>query len=65
MPESHVCEWRQDFDEPAVWDTDCRRRHRFHPLDGSPWGASFEWCPYCGGRIVERLQPDSPYDEDH
>ena len=45
------CEWTIDDPDYGVWDAACGNQHRFE--DGGIEDNIFEFCPYCGGEIVE------------
>lgn len=46
---SRLCTWQSD--EDSNWDTKCEQTFIF--LDGGPVDNWFEFCPYCGGSLVE------------
>lgn len=48
--ESLECVWREDAD--GIWYATCGALHVF--TDGSPSQNSHQFCPYCGGRLVEK-----------
>jgi hypothetical protein len=49
------CRWKEDDD--GVWETACQ--HAFVFSDGSPAQNGFEFCPYCGGKLVIQNEPES------
>ena len=46
-----VCDWQQE--EEGQWETDCDETFEFQ--EGGPLDNGFEWCPYCGKKLVETI----------
>ena len=44
------CEWRLCDEEANVYDTSCRNPHIL--IEGTPQENNYEFCPYCGKRIL-------------
>jgi hypothetical protein len=49
------CEWREDGD--GNWATGCDSMFTF--TDAGPAENEFKFCPYCGGRLHIKNEPDS------
>jgi rRNA maturation endonuclease Nob1 len=49
------CQWKEDKHEPRNFDTKCGKRF---PLfkDGTPAANGFKFCPYCGGKLVDKTE---------
>ena len=43
------CRWAQD--DNGVWETECG--NMFECDDGTPYENDMNFCPYCGGKLVE------------
>jgi len=43
-----TCEWH---DEGDYWHTECG--NDFEIIDGTPIENNFQFCPYCGGELVD------------
>ena len=48
----NVCEWRLCDEEANVYDTSCRNPHIL--IEGTPQENNYEFCPYCGKKILCR-----------
>ena len=46
----YVCEWRLCDEEANVYDTSCRNPHIL--IEGTPQENNYEFCPYCGKKIL-------------
>ena len=46
----NVCEWRLCDEEANVYDTSCRNPHIL--IEGTPQENNYEYCPYCGKKIL-------------
>lgn len=47
-----TCAWEETHElEGISWQTECG--HRFTIIDGTPADNEFNFCPYCGGHLVE------------
>ena len=46
-----TCEWIYN-DDDECWDTNCDEKFQF--IDGTPLNNGFEYCPYCGRKLVEK-----------
>ena len=46
----NVCEWRLCDEEANVYDTSCRNPHIL--IEGTPQENNYEFCPYCGKKIL-------------
>lgn len=44
-----TCEWLED--EDGLWVTDCNEDFQF--TSHGPSENGFEWCPYCGKKLIE------------
>ena len=44
------CTWQEE--ECLGWDTSCKNTFVF--IDGGPKDNDCVYCPYCGGRIIEK-----------
>ena len=44
------CEWRLCDEEANVYDTSCRNPHIL--IEGTPQENNYEFCPYCGKKIL-------------
>ena len=47
-----VCEWRLCDEEANVYDTSCRNPHIL--IEGTPKENNYEYCPYCGRKILTK-----------
>lgn len=48
-----TCEWGEEDDGLSEWETQCG--NAFVLNDGSPKQNNMNFCPYCGGKLIERL----------
>ncbi len=48
-PKSRYCVW--SVDENGAYDTECG--HKFEFMDGDRHENHFEYCPYCGKKIID------------
>ena len=46
----YVCEWWLCDEEANVYDTSCRNPHIL--IEGTPQENHYEFCPYCGKKIL-------------
>ena len=46
----YVCEWWLCDEEANVYDTSCRNPHIL--IEGTPQENNYEFCPYCGKKIL-------------
>lgn len=46
-----TCAWSQEDTDSGVWETECD--NLFELFDGGPSDNGFNFCPYCGGHLVE------------
>lgn len=44
------CEWTED--DNGLWNTTCAGTHEFQW--GKPSDNNYNWCPYCGGRLLSK-----------
>jgi len=63
--ETKDCIWSQDDEGSSTWYTDCG--HMFGLEDGTPESNAFQYCCFCGSKLVglewEELE-DEDEDED-
>lgn len=51
------CHWDEDSD--GTWATDCKNIFQF--FDGGPTDNEFNFCSYCGGRLIERKYKEKEF----
>jgi len=50
---AHTCEWgEEDGGLSEYWETQCG--NAFVLNDGTPKQNDMNFCPYCGGKLIER-----------
>ena len=58
---SEDCTWTYSGDDYSSWDTTCGRM--FCMTEDTPKKNDYNYCPGCGGRLIE-VMPIDPPDED-
>jgi len=48
------CRWCLSDEEPGIWTSDCGVSHAFYEDSGGPRDNLFEWCPFCGRKLIEK-----------
>ena len=63
MTRIRICIWTDTGDDYASWDTSCGRA--FCMIDDTPKKNDYNFCPGCGGKLVEVMQKSetAPSDE--
>lgn len=53
-----ICEWTSagSWCGYRLWDTECGKNHIFAFEDGVPSKNEFKFCPYCGRKLVEKVE---------
>ena len=62
--ETKECIWSQEDEDSSTWWTDCG--HMFSLEDGTPESNGFQYCCFCGSKLVglEWEEPEDDEDED-
>ena len=58
--ESKKCNWSED--EDGVWETECNEAFCFE--NGSPHENKANFCPFCGGILIERKYSEPLTDDE-